>query len=354
MGKGSKAPAAPDPYQTASAEAQFNRFDTYSPSGSGVRYGYTDPTTNEFTQGVAPQGSQSAVQTMESPWERAIRESLQPASVDLTNRIVGDNITNMPDAPRVQDRGTVAQSIFDRSYSMMKPGIDQSNNRLLNNLQARGIPIGGKAFNDAYGAQQRETQDTISRLAMDADINAGGEQSRLFGMDQASRQNAISELVAAMGGGYNPPSAVPNGQGAGVNYSGLVGEKYKADMANYNQQQANQGATLGALGSLGGAMLMKCSESYKEVTGQIDTDDVADAIARLPIRYWRYLPEHAPNGDNSIHMGPMAEDFHALTGLGGEREIHVIDALGITLAGLKSALQRIAALERAIVTERVH
>lgn len=311
MGKGSKAPAAPDPYKTAQAEAQFNRLDTYSPSGSGVRYGYSVPDMSQvpietitiggrrsgvsggkgggsaptqqykfngqtfdtleaaeqyraslgsgsgFVQGVAPPGYQSAVQQIESPWEKAIREALQPASVDLTNRVIRDTIYNMPDAPRVQDRGDVAKTIFDRSFAMMQPAIEKSNSRLLNNLQARGIPIGSEAFNDAYGEQQTRTQDTISRLAMDADMAAGQEQSRLFGLDQASRQGSIAELVAAMGGNYNPPSATPSGNAQSVNYGGLVGQKYQADMSRYQADQAMAGSTMATLGGLGGAMLLK-------------------------------------------------------------------------------------------------
>lgn len=282
MGKGSKPPAAPDPYKTASAEAQFNRLDTFSPSGSGVQYGYTDASGN-FVRGTPPQGMQSAVKQVESNFEKQIRQLLEPASVSLTGRIVDDNITGMPDAARVKDRGSVAQSMFDRSFSMLKPAMDQNNDRLLTNLQARGIPVGGEAFNEAYGAQQRETNDTLSRLAMDADINAGNEQSRQFGLDAGARSNAISELVAAMGGGYNPPNAVPGGQAAGVNYSGLVGQKYQADMANYQQQQAQRGQTMGMLGSLGGAMLMKSDRRLKADVRRIG------CRGRLPLYEFRYL-----------------------------------------------------------------
>lgn len=263
MGKGSKAPAAPDPYKTAAAEAQFNRLDTYSPSGSGQRYGYTDPKTGNFVQGVAPEGAQSAVTTVENPYERQIREALQPASVDLTNRVIADNISGMPDAPRAQDRGTVAKSIYDRNLSMIMPGIEKNNSRLLTNLQARGIPVGADAFNDAYGEQTRQTQETLSRLAMDADIAGGQEQSRLFSLDQASRQGAIAELVAAMGGGYNPPSATPSGNAAGVNYSGVVGQKYQADLAQHNANQQAKAQTAGTLGSLGGALLKKSDRRLK-------------------------------------------------------------------------------------------
>ena len=297
MGKGSKAPAAPDPYKTAAAEAQFNRIDTFSPSGSGTQYGYTDAQGN-FVRGTAPQGSQAAVKQTESPFERQIREMLEPASVSLTGRIVDDNIEGMPDAARVQDRGTVARSMFDRSFSMLKPAIDQNNDRLLTNLQSRGIPIGGEAFNEAYGAQQRETEDTLSRLAMDADINAGNEQTRQFGLDSSARGNAISELMAAMGGGYNPPNATPNGNAAGVNYSGLVGQKYEADMANYNAQQAQRSQTMGALGSMGSALLMKSDRRLKADIRRIGLR------GRLPVYEFRYLWD-APG---TVRRGYMAQE----------------------------------------------
>lgn len=302
MGKGSKAPAAPDPFKTASAEAQFNRLDAYGPNGAGTVYGYTDKSGN-FVQGAPPQGFQAAVKQNESPFERSIREILQPASVDLTKRIVTDNIGGMPDAARVKDRGTVAQSMFDRNFSLMKPGIDKANEKLLTNLQARGLPVGGEAFNEAYGAQQRETQDTISRLAQDADINAGNEQSRQFGLDSSARGNAISELVAAMGGGYNPPSGLPSNNAPGVNYSGLVGEKYKADQANWQSQQQAKAQTAGALGSIGGALLMKSDRRLKADVRRIGQR------GRLPIYTYRYLWDDA----KVVRVGHMAQEvmnFH--------------------------------------------
>lgn len=297
MGKSAKAPEAPDPYKTASAEAQFNRLDTYGPSGSGTQYGYSDANGN-FVRGVVPQGQQAAVRQTENDFERQIREALQPASVDLTNRVIADNITGMPDAARVKDRGTVAQSIFDRNFSMMKPAIDQGNDRLITNLQARGLPVGGEAFNEAYGAQQRETQDTISRLAQDADINAGNEQTRQFGLDASARSGAIAELAAAMGGGYNPPTNQPSGSAPGVNYSGLVGQKYQADMQQYQANQQSRSQTAGALGSIGGALLMKSDRRLKVDVRRIGMR------GRLPVYRYRYLWD-APNVSR---VGFMAQE----------------------------------------------
>lgn len=353
MGKGSKQPAAPDPYKTASAEAQFNRLDTYGPGGGGVVHGYTDK-TGQFVQGMAPQGYQSAQKTIESPIEKQLREALEPASMALTNRVITDNIAGMPDAARVKDRGTVAQSIFDRTFSMMKPAIDQGNDRLLTNLQARGIPIGSKAFNDTYGAQQRETQDTISRLAMDADVAAGGEQSRLFSLDSAQRSNAIAELVAAMGGGYAAPTNNPSGAVAGVNYSGLVGDKYKADMASWQNKQNQTAATAGALGNLGGALLMKCTASAKDIHADLNPSNAMAVIGSLPLYAWTYKDGEGPDGDTAMHVGPMAEDFARLSGLGDGRTISVIDMLGLLTGALQDAVARIIVLERLVDGEEVH
>jgi hypothetical protein len=352
-GKNSKAPAPPDPYQTASADAQFNRLNTYNPDGGGTRFGYTDA-SGKFVAGMAPPGQQSAVTTIESPFEKAIREMLQPASKQLVGRMITDNVTGMPDAARPKDTSGIAKSIFDRNFSLMSPALEKGQNRLLTNLQNRGLPVGGEAFNEAMGAQKRETDDMISRLAQDATINAGQEQSRQFGIDSAARSGSISEIVAAMGGGYSPATATtPNMQG-GSNYASLVSQKYGADMANWQQQQQNRTGLLGTLGTLGGAALMKCSIQAKDVLHMLPVDVAADAVARMPLAVWRYKPELAPEGDMQIHAGPMAEHFQQLTGLGDGATIHQIDAFGVLFGALQSALQRIEVLERIIEGEEVH
>lgn len=348
--KGSQAPAAPDPRETAAAESQYNRLDTYSPSGAGIRHGYTDESGN-FAPGVAPEGLQSAQKYLESDSERAIREALEPASVSLTNRVIADNITGMPDAARVQDRSDVAADLFSRSFSLMAPGIDKANSRLLSNLQARGLPIGSEAFNEAYGEQTRNTQDTIARLAMDANLTAGQEQSRQFGLDQSARSGAISELVAAMGGGYNPPNSVPSGQAAGINYGGLVSEKYQADLENYNQAQQQKMNTASTLGTMG-SMLIKSTRAAKDVNAPANINGAAQIIQNIPLYAWTYKDGQQPQGDHGgLHVGPMAEDFQRMTGLGVSDRIDAVDYFGVLASALQSALRRISELESLILEE---
>jgi hypothetical protein len=346
MGKGGGAPAAPDPFQTASAEAQFNRVNTYSPGGSGMRFGYTDA-SGAFQPGLAPKGMQAAQTYVESPTEKAIREKLEPASGALVDRVISDNITGMPDAPRPQDTSALAQQIFDAGYDRMAPGFERENNRLMTNLQARGIPIASKAFDDAYGQQQSSVNDALSQLTMQARGAASDEQTRQFNVDSAARQGSITELVAALGGAYNPPSALPNGQAAGVNYSNLVGQQYQADTAAYNQKLANQTSTMGTIGSLGAAALMKCSVSVKAIAGALSPGWAEAAVRQMPLHVWNYLP--GVDHDQSLHVGPMAEDFQRLTGLGDGKTIHIVDVIGLLMGALQAAHKRIERLEAMVL-----
>jgi Chaperone of endosialidase len=70
--------------------------------------------------------------------------------------------------------------------------------------------------------------------------------------------------------------------------------------------------------------------------------DVLEKLAQLPISTWNY------RGDDPgvRHMGPMAQDFAAAFGLGGdERTIHPADANGVVMVSIQALYRRIQALE---------
>lgn len=353
MGKGGGAPKPPDPQETAAAEAQYNRLDTYAPSGSGVRYGYTDPTTGSFVQGMAPEGAQSAAKSVESPSERAIRQTLEPAAVGLVDRMATENVEGMPDPARVRGRGDIAETIYNRNFSLMAPQIEQSNERLMTNLQARGLPVGGEAFNDAYGEQVRQTQDTLARMAMDADVAAGQEQSRLFGLESAQRDNSLREIATLMGGQYAPPTGTPSGQAANVGIGQAINNQYQAEMQQYQQNQQQKAGIASGIGQIGAAAIMKSAAQAKHLHGPLDTDGAAAALALMPMHVWQYRSGAVPGDEGQMHVGPTAEDWRDFTGLGDGESIAFIDYLGVLAGALQSALQRIEILERAASGERV-
>jgi len=247
---------------------------------------------------MAPRGQQSAQQYVESPQERQIRLALEPASVSFANRMITDNVTGMPGAARPQDFSAVANRLYQTGYERMRPGFEAENDRMMTNLQARGIPVGSEAFNESYATQQRSVNDALTQLTSQATAAAGGEQSRQFGLDSAARANSLSELMALMGGGYNPPSGTPQGNASPVNYGGLVGQQHQSDVNRYNQQQQTASANMGALGSLGSAMLMKSDRRVKT--------DVVELGRRGPLTLYAYRYIWEDKG--SVRLGYMAQE----------------------------------------------
>jgi hypothetical protein len=74
-----------------------------------------------------------------------------------------------------------------------------------------------------------------------------------------------------------------------------------------------------------------CDRNLKEDFRPINSDDLLDKVAQLPITSWRY------KGDDKLHVGPTAQDFRAAFGLGeNDTSISTVDADGVSLAAIKS------------------
>jgi hypothetical protein len=97
--------------------------------------------------------------------------------------------------------------------------------------------------------------------------------------------------------------------------------------------------------------------AIKSNFGSVDPADMLERVKDLPISTWNYTSD-----DPSIrHIGPMAQDFAALFGVGADdRHIHPLDGQGVALAAIQGLLAeleqtrednallaaRVAALER--------
>lgn len=75
--------------------------------------------------------------------------------------------------------------------------------------------------------------------------------------------------------------------------------------------------------------------NIKENFGAVDNAEILEKIASLPISEWNYKED-----DESVrHIGPVAQDFHALFGLGeDDKHISTIDPSGVALAGVKELI----------------
>jgi hypothetical protein len=89
----------------------------------------------------------------------------------------------------------------------------------------------------------------------------------------------------------------------------------------------------GAHLTLAGIWKNNSDRALKEHFESIDKRDLLERVAALPISKWKYKVE----GANVHHVGPMAQDFAAAFGLGGDdRSISTLDADGVALAAVQA------------------
>jgi hypothetical protein len=72
--------------------------------------------------------------------------------------------------------------------------------------------------------------------------------------------------------------------------------------------------------------------------GTIDPVDMLARVRELPISTWNYTSDDA----SVRHIGPMAQDFVALFGVGADdRHIHPLDGQGVALAAIQALAREI-------------
>lgn len=81
----------------------------------------------------------------------------------------------------------------------------------------------------------------------------------------------------------------------------------------------------------GGTWTSTSSREVKERFKPVDTSEVLQLVAGLPIQRWHYK-----GSDEGEHLGAMAEDFRGAFGLGStEKTISMVDADGVALAAIQ-------------------
>ncbi len=92
----------------------------------------------------------------------------------------------------------------------------------------------------------------------------------------------------------------------------------------------------GAHVTAGGVWTNGSDRDTKQDFVDVDSRDVLDRVASLPVQKWRYTSEP----DSVRHIGPTAQDFYAAFGVGhDDRYIPTIDADGVALAAIQGLHQ---------------
>jgi hypothetical protein len=82
----------------------------------------------------------------------------------------------------------------------------------------------------------------------------------------------------------------------------------------------------------GSSWIGVCDSTLKRNIREVDYQKVLEKVAELPISQWSYEAQ-----DESLeHIGPMAQDFYRLFGLGDDdKHINTLDPDGVALAAIK-------------------
>ncbi|QLE86079.1 tail fiber domain-containing protein [Shewanella sp. Scap07] len=80
-------------------------------------------------------------------------------------------------------------------------------------------------------------------------------------------------------------------------------------------------------------VLLTSDVNKKENFVNVDSSSVLQALAKLSISTWNYKSQNTDN----VHMGPMAQQFYQLFGLGdSDKHISAVDSAGVSLAASKA------------------
>jgi hypothetical protein len=94
-----------------------------------------------------------------------------------------------------------------------------------------------------------------------------------------------------------------------------------------------------------GSGVFNCTSSRttKENFSEVSGNDVLASLRKVPVSTWNYIAE----GQQSRHLGPMAEDFYGAFQLGTtDKAIGIQDAVGVSLAAVKALDARTLELQQ--------
>ena len=311
-----KQPNAPDPFELIKLQAKVNRTNEIGPSGSTTNY--EDPTTGVWTQ------KREFSPELKGLYDKQINLLNSPISKDFSG-----------------DSNKLEASTFERQKGLLDPMFNNRENDMRSMLANKGIMEGSEAWNRDFSDFGRERKEAYNTAALDA-IGAGrGEQGRLFGQELAGRQSTFNELAALLGGQQV-------GAPAQLDVTGPVNSAYQGKVSgvnatNANSAQRNASTTSAAATGATALLSLFSSELAKENKQPIDDHVILDKVGSMDVEKWTYKP--GITGETNPHIGPYAEQFAALFGVGDGIHINVIDVIGVCLSSIKALNAKIAILE---------
>ncbi len=194
-----------------------------------------------------------------------------------------------------------------------------------NFIDGRGSVIGGGEDNEILG------------FSTDAATISGGE-GNMVDSDYATvgggRDNQATGLYATVVGGRENIASGRYSFAAGRNASATHTGSVVFGNGSFNDPISSEGSNefRSQMPMYAPSFNTTSSRTAKHEVEPVDAGWVLERLLSLDIHTWEFLSED----DNGLHMGPMAQDFHATFGLGqDDTTIASVDSVGVALAAIQ-------------------
>ena len=281
-----KAPAPPDPTKTAQAQTDQSLATSMANSAMGMvsqrgpdgslTYNQTGSKTIDMggkqyqvpTYEAVTQLSDAAQKRFDTT--NAATQNMADVAKTLSGQIM--DTTGKPisydNLPELQGSGgyeASRKSVEDAMYSRLTPQMERARATLETTLTNRGIRPGSEAYDRAM----RNAGETENDARQQVILAAGGEQSRLAGLDSATRAQLLGERNSQANEPINRLAALlsntqvntpqyqtytPQGM-ATTDIAGLTQQNYSNQNAAYQAKMQQQNALYGGLFGLGSAAI---------------------------------------------------------------------------------------------------
>ena len=279
-----RAPAPPDPVKTAQAQTDQSLGTSIANSAMGM-VGQRGPdgslTYNQTgSQMIDIGGKQYQVPQYEAVTQlsdvaqkrydttNAATQNMADVAKVLSGQIMdttGKPISydNLPELAGSGGYGDRVKQVEDALYSRLNPQMERARATLETTLTNRGIRPGSEAYDRAM----RNAGETENDARQQVILAAGGEQSRLAGLDSATRAQLLQERNSQANEPINRLAALlsntqvntpqyqtytPQGM-ATTDIAGLTQQNFANQQANYQQKMQQQNAMYGGLFGLASA-----------------------------------------------------------------------------------------------------
>jgi len=254
-------------------------------------------------------------QGVSGPGEGGVAQMSIDNYLDLMNRYGNIAETGGYDSKTLDAIRSRALSPVRAVYSDTNRAIDRSRS-----LQGGYAP--------GYAATRAKTAREQSQAVSDATTNVEGGIGQMVQRGKLAGLGGMSSLYGTTPGLGNmfgnqalQSTALSNQLGMG-----LLGARQGAQNLPGAWEQ-----TMGRIGDIGGAIFPFLSDKDSKRNIKPVKKGILYKLKKLPISTWSYKDDP----DGTIHIGPMAQDFHALFGGDDDKTIHPVDVAGVTLGAVK-------------------